>query len=218
MTKRRVWAASYERGVELAAAGCPLDYLDALRNDWAAARNPFWVKQLAGYAESCAYVLSDSLTAYVIGLRLGTNRGSGTEIAQWNFAPPWPEHNICWDYEPADIIPKLDLGSYRDVLDSRLPEILKDHFLLRRGRPVAGLLCGVCNQPVPESREGLTSGKLSLTDDNGQIVSVRVDLRICRTAAIRSGKSLQPRLGPLLDKSDQIPVGSNAWSAVPGRS
>jgi len=209
MTKGRFWAASYERGVQLAATGCPLDYLDALRNTSAATRKSFWVKQLTGHADSCAFVLGDSLTGYVIGLRLGTNRGSGTVIVQWNFELPWPEQRICWDYEPADIIPKLDLGSYRTVLDSRLLEILNNRRLLRRGYPVEGLLCGISTQPVPESVDGMLFGNLRLRDDLANVVTLHVDLRIIRTAAIRSGKNLRPRAGgALLGEADPIPVGS----------
>jgi hypothetical protein len=206
MTKRRVWAASYERGVELAAAGCPLDYLDALRNTSAATRKSFWAKQLTGYAHSCAFVLGDSLTGYVIGLRLGTNCRSGTEIVQWNFELPWPEQRICWDYEPADIIPKLDLGSYRTVLDSRLLEILNNRSLLRRGYPVEGLLCGISNQPVAESVDGMIFGNLRLVDDKANAVTLPVDFRIIRNAAIRSSKNLRPRAGgALLDKWTRSP-------------
>jgi hypothetical protein len=207
MTKP-IWAASYELGVELAAAGCPLDYLDALRDDSAAAGKSFWAKQLCGYAESCVYVLGESLTGFVIGLRLGTSRGGGTIITEWNFVPPWPEHHICWDYQPTDIIPKPGLGNYRSVLDSRLPGILNERRMLRRGYPVEGLLCGYSDQPVPESGEGLVSGKLRLVDENGNIVSLSLDLRIVRAAATRSRRNLRSRRSGLLEKVDQIPVGS----------
>jgi hypothetical protein len=206
MTKR-IWAASYERGVELAAAGCPLD-LDALKNDWAAAGKSLWAKQMIGYAESCVYVLGASLTGFVIGLRLGINRGVGTAIAEWSFVPPWPDHLICWDYEASDVIPELHLGSYRDVLESRLLQILDNRCLLRPGYPVEGLLYGLSNQQIPESGEGLVFGKLRLIDDKGNEVSLRIDLRIYQAAATRSGRNLRPRRGALLDKVDRISVGS----------
>ena len=204
----KILAASYERGVELAAAGCPLDYLDALRGDSAFGSKSFWAKQLPGYAESRTYVLGPSLTGFVIGLRLGTNCGSGTEIAQWNFVPPWPEHHIDWNYDPTDIIPKLDLGSYRSVLDPRLLKILNGRSMLRRGYPVEGLLCGFSDQPVREPGNGLVSGKLRLVDENGNVVTLGIDLRVYRSVAIRSGKNPRRRRGALLDKADQIPVGS----------
>jgi|ERR1700722_2811844 len=207
MTKR-IWAPCYERGVELAAAGCPLDYLDALRGDPAAGGKSFWAKQLRGYAESCVYLLGESLTGFVIGLHLGTHRGAGTVIKHWNFVPPWPEHRICWDYAATDVIPKHALGNYRSVLDSRVPGILNERRMLRRGYPVEGLLCGYSNQPVPYPGEGLISGKLRLIDENGKVVSLSLDLRIVRAAAIRSGKNLRRRRDALLDKADQIPVGS----------
>jgi len=207
MSKKSL-AASYRRGVELVAAGCPLDYLDALRGDSSAGGKSFWAEQLPGYAESRAYVLGASLTGFVIGLRLGTNRGSGTEIAQWNFVPPWPEHHIDWNYKPTDIIPNLDLGSYRDVLHSRLLKILNDRCLLRPGYPVEGLLCGYSNQPISESGEGLKSGKLTLADNKGNEVSLRIDLRIYLSVNTSYGIHLRPRRSALLDKVDQIPVGS----------
>src|ERR1700735_4134544 len=199
---KRILGASYKRGVELAAAGCPLDYLDAMR-DSAATFEPFWAEQLAGYAESCVYVLGPSLTGFVIGLRLGTHIRGGTEISKWNFVPPWPEHRVDWDYEPVDVIPRLALGGYRDLLDSWLPQVLNDHFLLKRGRPVAGLLCGFSNQSIPESGERHASGKVRLVDDKQNVVSLRMDLRIYRAAATRSRKNLQPRRTALLDKGGQ---------------
>jgi hypothetical protein len=204
---KKILAASYERGVELAAAGCPLDYLEALRGDSAFGGKSFWAEQLPGYAESRVYGLGASLTSFVIGLRLGTNRGGGTVIAQWNFVPPWPEHLICWDCEPTEIIPKSDLGSYRSALDSRLTEILNGRSPLR-GRPVEGLLCGYSNQPVPKCGEGPISGKLRLVDHRGDVVSLRLNLHIVRTAAVRSSADLRPRRGRLLDKVDHIPAGS----------
>jgi hypothetical protein len=205
---RRIFGPSHKRGVELAAAGCPLDYLDAVK-DSAAAGNSFWAQKLPGYAESSVYVLGPSLTGFVIGLRLGTNLVGGTEIAEWNFQPPWPEHSICWEYEPPEIIPAPDLGRYRHVLDSRLSEILDDRQLLRRGCPVQGLLCGFSNQPLPESAKGLAAGKLTLVDDKQNVVSLRIDLRMyAASSATPFGSTLRPRRrGALLDKVDEIPVG-----------
>jgi hypothetical protein len=205
MTKP-IFGASHKRGVELAAAGCPLDYPEAIRDSDAEGEG-FWAKQLGGYAESFAYGFGDSQTGFVIGVRLGTNRGGGTEIVRWNFEPPWPEHHICWEYEPADIIPALHMGSYRQVLDSRLSKILNDRCLLQHGFPVDGLLCGYSNQPVPESGKGLAAGELTLVDNKNYVVSVRIDLRICQAAATRSGKTLRPGRGPLFAKVDHIPVG-----------
>ena len=202
---RRIFGPSHKRGVELAAAGCPLDYLDAVK-DSAAAGNSFWAEQLAGYAESSVYVLGPSRTGFVIGLRLGTNLVGGTEIAQWNFEPPWPELWISWEYEPTEVIPALDRGRFRHVLDSRLPEILNNRHLLQRGYPVGGVLCGFSYQPLPESAKGLTAGKLTLVDDKENVVSLRIELRIYPASTARpfGGSSLQRRRGGLLDKVDEI--------------
>ena len=44
--KNRIFAASYERGIELIAAGCPLDYPGALARHSAAQRKTFRAQQL----------------------------------------------------------------------------------------------------------------------------------------------------------------------------
>ncbi len=44
----RIFAASYERGLELIASGCPIDYPDALARCSAARRTMFRAEQLAG--------------------------------------------------------------------------------------------------------------------------------------------------------------------------
>ena len=72
--KNRILAASYQRGIELMAAGCPIDYPDALAGHAAAQREPFRVEQLGGYAESRVYALGQYMTGYVIALRLGNHR------------------------------------------------------------------------------------------------------------------------------------------------
>jgi hypothetical protein len=169
------------------------DYFDTVREDSAAVRGSFWVEQLPGYSETRVYAFGPSLTGWVIGLRLGSNRRSGTVISRWNFVPAWSSHLISWDYEAADVISKLDLGNYRDVLDNKLRQILERRWLLRRGYPIEGLLSGFSNQAVPKSGEAFTSGRLKLTDDDGHIVSVGVDLRVYRTDRNRSSQNVQPR-------------------------
>ena len=179
----KIFAASYQRGVELMAAGCPLDYLDALADRSAPKRKLFRAEQLAGYAESRVYLLGPLQTGYLIGLRLGTDRPSGTVITDWSVEPPWPGHAIFWDYEARDFIPERDLGSYRDLLDSRLMGVLNDRRLLRRGNPVDGLLCGYSYQPVPEFGDRMVSAKLILVDDIGNRVAVGISLAVVRPAA-----------------------------------
>ncbi len=184
--KNRIFAASHERGMELTAAGCPLDYPEALPGHSAARHKPFHAEQLAGYAESRVYAISPLQTGYVIGLRLGTDRPSGTIIAEWSFVPPWPDQPICWDYEAWDIIPEGHRGAYRGLLESHLIGVLNDRCLLRRGYPVEGLLCGCSSQPIPESGEGHIFGKLTLFDNVRNKVALSIALTVVRPAATRS--------------------------------
>ena len=79
------------------------------------------------------------------------------------------------------------------LIETKLRHVFERHWLLRRGYPIEGLLAGFSNQAVPKSDEAFTSGRLELTDDNGHIVSVRVDLRVYRSDRNRSGQNVQPR-------------------------
>jgi hypothetical protein len=176
----RIFAASYERGVRLIAAGCPLDYPNVLPGHSAARRKPFRAEQLAGYVESRVYMFGTMHTGYLIGLRLGTDCPTETTIAEWSFVPPWPDQIICWDYEARDLVPKRDQGSYRTLLDSPLMGVLNDRRLLRRGYPVEGLLCGYSYQPIPESRDRSVFAKLNFVDDKGNTVALRVALAVVR--------------------------------------
>jgi hypothetical protein len=182
----RIFAPSYEWGLELIASCCPIDYPDALARYSAARRTTFRVEQLARYVESRIYALNPMQTNYLIGLRLGTDRPRGTVITDWSFMPPWQDHWVSWDYDPEDFIPKEDRGTYRSLLDSRLMRVLNDHVLLRRGYPVEGLLCGCSYQPVPESCNRSIPAKLTLVDDAGNSVDVRLIFAIVRSGAIHS--------------------------------
>jgi hypothetical protein len=189
------FAPSYERGVQLIAAGCPLDYPDALPGQSAAQWKPFRAEQLAGYVESCVYLFGPMDTGFLIGLRLGTDRPSGTIITEWNFDPPWRDLSICWDFEAQDFIPKRDHEVYASLFDSRLMAVLNDHRLLRRGYPVDGLLCGCAHQPIPESVDHSVSAKFTLVDDAGNTVALRIALAVVRRAATRP-KTFPKRIGP----------------------
>jgi hypothetical protein len=184
MTKR-IFAASHERGIELMAAGCPLDYPEVLPGHSTAERKPLRVKQLAGYTESRVYALGPLKTVYLMGLRLETDCPGGTVISKWSFVPPWQDHLVSWDYEPLDIIPKGQQGDYRDLLDTPFMGVLNERRLLRRGYPVEGLLCGCSSQPVPEAGERLVSARLTLVDDRGNTVTLRIALTVIRSAASR---------------------------------
>ena len=205
MTKR-IYAASYDRGVQLIAGGCPIAYPDALPGHPVARHKRFHAEQLDGYAESCAYALGPLQTGYLIALRLWTDRPSGTVIKEWSFTPPWEDHLICWDYEPLEIIPERDREAYTSLLDSRLTGVLDEHRLLGRGYPVEGLLCGLSDQPIPESVEGYVTAKLTLADDEGSVVPLRIALGVVRTAASRLHRS--PRgAGRRSDKMyERVPI------------
>jgi hypothetical protein len=204
MTKR-IFAASYKRGIELMAAGCSLDYPEALPGYSDAGRKPFRAKQLTGYTESRVYALGPLQTAYVIGLYLETGRPSGTVIAEWSFVPPWQDHMVSWEYEPLDIIPKGHRGDYRSLLDSRLMAVLDERRLVRRGYPVEGLLCGCSPQPVPASGDGLVSAQLTLADDRGNRVALRIALTVIRRAASRSNTfSTRASRARLIDRMHKL--------------
>jgi hypothetical protein len=188
----RIFAASYERGIDLIAAGCPLDYPKALARYAAARRTTFRAEQLNGYIESRVYALNPMQTNYLIGLCLRTDRPAGTVISEWSFMPPWPDHCVSWDYDPEDLIPKKDRGTYRTLLDSRLMRVLNDGVLLRRGYPVEGLVCGSSYQSIPESGDGPVAAKLTLVDDVGNTVTVAIALTVVRTAATRSNTFQTP--------------------------
>ena len=171
--KNRIFGASYERADELIAAGCPIDYLDAL------AHHSFRVEQLPGYVASCVYALGPIDTGYVIALRLATDRSPGTIIRDWSFEPPWQNHAINWDdYGPEDIIPKQHQDDYKRLFKSRLTGVLNDGRLIRRGCPVDGVLCGRSYQSIGEYSHGFISAKLGFTDDLGNTVPLCIDLKI----------------------------------------
>jgi hypothetical protein len=183
--KNTILAASYERSMELIAAGCPLDYPEALLGHSAARRKPFRAEQLAGYAESRVYAMGPLQTGYVIGLRLGTDCPSGTIITDRSFVPPWLDHDVIWDYEAWNIIPEGQREAYAGLLKSRLMGVLNDRRLLRR-KPVDGLLCGCSSQPIPESGKGPVYGVLTLFDNERNEVPLSIALTVVRPTATRS--------------------------------
>ena len=181
---KRIFPASHKRGVTLMAAGCPLDYPKDLPGP------SFRAEQLAGYTESRVYALGPLQTVYVIGLRLETDRSTGTVISEWSVVPPWPNDLVEWGYEPRDIIPNGDMGAYRSLLDSRLMGVLNERRLLRRGYPVEGLLCGRSCQSIPESGDNRVSARLTLVDDRGNWVPLRIALEVIRCAKTRSNTTV----------------------------
>jgi len=199
--KNRIFAASYKRGVESLAAGCPLDYLGALARHSTAQRKTFRAQQLGGYAESRIYALGELQTGYVIGLRLQTDRPGGTVISEWSFVPPWQDHIVIWEYEPLDIIPDGQREAYRSLLDSRLPGVLNERRLLRHGYPVEGLVCGCSAQPVTKRGEGFVYSQLTLVDDRGNKVALRIAMTVI--SRIARPDTYEKRAGRLFEKMDE---------------
>lgn len=124
------------------------------------------------------YKFVNGQAVYVIAVGLETDH-AGIIIDDWSFEPPWQNQVISWDYAPLDVIPRSELGGYRHLLDSRLMDVLNDRRLLRRGGPVEGLLCGCAFQEVPEFAR-YAMGKLTLTDEAGNVVSTRIKLKNIR--------------------------------------
>jgi hypothetical protein len=177
MTKR-VFAASYQRSIDLTDAGCPLDY--------PVRRTAFYAEQLAGYAESRIYSLGSGQTSYVIGVRLRTDASAGTIITDWGIVLPWSDHLVSWDYTPEDTIPKAYWPAYESIVDSRLMAVLNEGHLLGRGRPIDGLLCGYSPQPIPESSGDWVSARLTLVNDVGETVALGIRLADFSAPAKRS--------------------------------
>jgi hypothetical protein len=195
----RECAASYERGVELTEVGCPLDYPDTLLRSSATRRTPFRAEPLEGSVESRVNTLGFNQTGYVISLRLSTELPRGVVITDWNFLPPWQNHLINWEYDPLDIIPKRDREDYKSLLDFRLMRVLNNHWVLKRGHPVEGLICGCAYQPIPESSGASVPARINLVDEAGNTITLCFGLAVYRSASRRSN-ARPPRAGRLLEK------------------
>jgi len=168
----RVLGASYELGIELKEAGCPIDYLNALP------RMSFRAEQLPGYVVSRVFVCVRRDPVYVIAFRLATNCPSGTIISGWDFELPWGKPSIDWDYDREDIIPEAYRGEYKGLFNSRLMGALNGDRKIRIGSPVDGVLGGFSIQPIVESSRGVIPGKLSFTDNRGYTARLCIDLNI----------------------------------------
>jgi hypothetical protein len=203
--KNPFFAASYESGVELMAAGCPLDYPDALP------RQSFRAEQLPGYADSRIYELGPCDAGWVISLRFRTDRPGGTIITSWSFEQQLQNHDIVWGELPEVIIPKYHQDVYKSLVSSRLMKVLNEGHLIRRGHPVEGVLCGHSAEPIGESSSGAISGKLIFTTDRGNTVPLCITLnvyRLRRSSAI--GEAVPHRLFRHVD-----PEGRLDPSAIP---
>ena len=172
------------------AAGCPLDYPDAIANRSERERKLFSATQLAGHAESRAYIFGPTQVGYVIGLRLATERPSGTVITNWSYDPPWEGHFASLEHDLTTVVPVADRAAYEQASDFRLIGILNERHLLRRGRPAQGFLCGYSNQPVPDSCDRSVSARLTLLDDIGNRVVLGIEMAAVR---IPWGRPNDPR-------------------------
>ncbi len=179
MTKKHS-LVSYQRGAELVAGGCPLDYPEALPYRFGPERKPFRVNQLGGYIQSRVYMFGEVQIGYSIAVRLETDRPSGTIITDWSVEPPWSTVAIGWEYTPREFVPKRNRGEYADLLDTPLLGVLNGRRRIHRDHPVEGLLCGYSYQAVPEFNDREVSAKLTLADDTGSVVMTPVKLVVWR--------------------------------------
>jgi hypothetical protein len=201
-----LFAASYECGRRLVAAGCPLDYLQDLPRNLAAFRKTLELRQLGGYVESRVFALGSTQTCYLIGLRLHSELPRGMIISDWSFSPPWEDHVISWDYDAREMVPEREHASYESVFDSRLSAVLNDGRLLARGHPIEGLLCGCAYQAIPDScASGATvSAKLTVTDNTGRTFALRIALAVDRSAALARSERTTRRAGRIFDHPDFV--------------
>lgn len=178
------WGASYARGLRLKKEGFPLPYVDALPGRERFHQRGLYIREVGGYIVSYA-IDEGASTVYSIALRVGTDLSRGAIITHYRVIPPWPEHDIDWDwaYDPAGVLPDKLREDYGGLVDSRLPNILNERRSLYRGRPVDGLLCGRAWAPIPASypRETPAIAKIIVVDGSGMPVCVRIELTIYRT-------------------------------------
>jgi hypothetical protein len=173
------WGPSYRRGVRLVKAGCELPYLKHLPGRERFLQRALYVSPVGGYFGSCA-IDNGIWTGYIIALRVATDRSRGAVVTSFEFVPPWPGHEIDWDYDLESVMPKSKLHIYEEFIGSRLPAVLKERTLLSRGRPVDGLLCGGAGAPIPKDcqRDVPAMALITLVDDLGECVVSDIDLRI----------------------------------------
>jgi len=195
----RAWSASYARGLRLANAGCSVPYLNALPGRDRSYLRKLYVSQVGGYIESYAIDWGTS-TGYVLALRVGTDYPRAI-ITSYELIPPWPDHEIDWDHNPEDVLPKSKVKCYAGLLKPRLPSILNERKLLYRGCPVKGLLCGRAWTPIPATspRDRPAMAEITVVDGAGIRVSAPIQLTIytairqkCRTRDSKVSRELEP--------------------------
>ncbi len=131
-----------------------------------------------------------------MGIGLSTDLPGGVIVADWDFDPPWDDHQICWDYDAQDIVPEGQLVGYAKLLGPRLLEVLNGGRLLTRARPVEGLLCGRAVQSIPETVASCANiaGKLTLILDTGDTFRLRISLAVFRAHRRDEPRPIRKRL------------------------
>lgn len=187
----RPYSASYKCARELIARGCPLDFLGHLPGSSSGRRKRLYVHEVGGYAESRIFDHGAGANTWVVPIVIGTDLSSGVVIDNWDFAAADQQY-ISWGYDPCELIPKYDLPAYLSLVNSRLSGVLDERRLLVRGRPVAGLLCGVAEEPIkPTVTGGTIPAVFSVTDDTGftvkRQIAFTVDRHLARVQAAPNG-------------------------------
>ncbi len=172
--KNPICAASYERALDLMAAGCPIDYPDSLPHQ------SFRAEQLPGYVVSRVFVRGRLDPILVFPLRLITERLSGTIMRDWSLELPWPIPFVDWQCAPGEVIPEKYQDEYKSLFNSPLMEVLNGDRKIRHGHPVDGLLCAISFRPIGDFSHGVIPVKLTFTDDRGNTVPLCIDSKIER--------------------------------------
>lgn len=203
--RAKPWAATYECGQQLVAAGCPLPYLDHLPRS--SRKGPrFSVSEVGGYAQNVLYDFGGN-QLIVIALVVRSERHSGTVIADWTVTFPWKIY-VDWAYDPCDAVPKRDLPAYDGLFGSRLRAVLDEKRLISRGHPVKGLICGrAWIEDFPPAEQSIKVN-VTLTDDAGFTKRLRTSVRIDRSLAYRRPPSTVSRRKPLLASPDPPDAGN----------
>jgi len=185
--KNGLYSASYQCGRRLAAAGCPLPYLQHIPR-LVPKPKALLIHQPDGYGylgnrvfDLCGY----GGTAYIVGLRLATELPAGVTIHEWEFNSPWPGHFITWYSNPRCFQQGQEYAQFARELDSDLfQEALEGRRRITRGHPVEGLLCGTTLESMPESAThgDIARAELQLLVETGESFPLQVALTIDRSA------------------------------------
>jgi hypothetical protein len=202
-----IYAATYECGRQLAAAGCPIDYLDKLPRNPAKHGKKLRMREIGGYTESRLFDYGPHRgSAYLICLGLSTDLPGGVIIDDWSFKPPWSDHLVSWDYAAQDILPEQDRFCYEKLFGPRLAALLNDRRVLTRSRPVEGLLCGRAVESIPTSVASCADvvAKLTVRLDTGDTFTLPISLAVYRVHRKTERRPARKRLfDTLIEKNEE---------------